>query len=106
MLFLFLPPTFMSNANTLKARVEGENEDQTIVLFKEGQDESAAVKHNLAAVLASYGNDMRDLLSTFEYSTRLGLPLDVATPQSFGAQMRQNKLYDMGRTSDDDRFDD
>jgi hypothetical protein len=102
MLFLFLSPTFMSNANTLKARVEGE----TIVLFKEGQEESPAVRHNLNAVLQSFGFDMRQLLSTFEYSSRIGLPLDVATPESFGAQMRQNKLYDEGRTSDDDRFDD
>lgn len=98
----------MTNPNTLRARIEDDPDagGQNIVLYREDQPDTVVVTHNVAIVLASYGGDMRDLLSTFEYSARLGLPLDTGTPQGFGAQLHQNKLYDLGRTSDDDRFDD
>lgn len=83
---------------------ETPDHSQLVVSRPDGTEVS---RFPVEQVMESFGEDMRQLLSTFDYSDRLGLPMSVtSSAQEFGAMMRQNMLYDRGRTSDDDRFDD
>jgi hypothetical protein len=84
-----------------------ETPDRTQLVVSSVDGGSEISRFPVEQVLARFQGDMRQLLSAFEYSDRLGLPMAVSgSAEDFGEQMHQNVLYDRGRTSDDDRFDD
>lgn len=93
--------------NSMARFILSETPDRTQLVVSTADGRSEVARFAVEQVLARFQGDMRQLLSAFEYSDRINLPLAVTgSAEDFGEQMHQNILYDRGRTSDDDRFDD
>ncbi|HRH94228.1 MAG TPA: hypothetical protein PKV72_06900 [Candidatus Peribacteria bacterium] len=85
----------MNSSNTLRARIDGDS----IVVYNEGSPETPVAAHNVAAVQTRFRGDTAALLSVFEYSARIGLPLaHTGSSVEFGQMMEDNLMYSEHRT--------
>lgn len=89
------PTHSMNSSNTLRARLDGNS----VVVYNEGSPETPVVTHDIAAVQTRFRGDAAALLSMFEYSVRIGLPLaHTGSAAEFGQMMEDNYMYSEHRT--------